>query len=122
MFCVRRGGAANPLAADDPIRVTNRVDRCDGSRAKEPVRARRGHLAALINERTQANDPADSQATRPAQAMTIIAALAITLIRVEILAVGYRTVKEEFLPIGPAASRARIASVGTQSVNERRAH
>ena len=54
--------------------------------------------------------------------MTIIAALAITLIRVEILAVGYRSVKEEFLPIGPAASGARIASLGTQSVNERIAH
>lgn len=36
--------------------------------------------------------------------MTIIAALAITVIGVDILAVGYRTVKVEFLPIGPAAS------------------
>jgi hypothetical protein len=66
---VRGPGPQGVLGAHVQVRVTKRVDGCEGSRRQEPLRTGCRQLAAFIR-RLQSNDRADPQAARPAPAVT----------------------------------------------------
>ena len=92
LFEVREPSEASVLGADVQVRVTNCVDYRNGSRGQEPLRAGSRFLAAF-NRRTQANHPADPHAAWPAKAMTPRPDIAVAIVRIDLQAVHFRTVK-----------------------------